>query len=388
MSHLFDPLALRGVILRNRIGVSAMGQASAVDGHATDWHLVHLGSRALGGAGLVTTESAAVEARGRITKNDLGIWRDGHIPGLQRITDFIRLSGAVPAIQLAHAGPKASHASPHDTDGKLPGSPLSVNDGGWRAIGPSAMNATETSNLVLRMTTADIATVVDSFAQAAKRAQAARFDWIQVHAAHGYLFHSFLSPLSNQRTDFFGGSLDNRARLLRETVRAVRANWIDAKVLSVRISYTDWAEGGWTLQDSISLARLLKEDGVDIIDASSGGLITNTTALTGTGPSIPIGPGYQVVGAKAIRTAADIAVAAVGLITEPQQADDIIRDGHADLVMLARVLLRDPYWPLHAAKVLGYTQATPIPAQYALGWRDQGDFTLHSTSSQFFKKLV
>lgn len=351
MSHLFDSLTLRGVTLRNRIGVSPMCQYSAQDGFANDWHLVHLGSRASGGAGLVIAEATAVEARGRISPQDLGLWQDGQIDMLARITAFIKSQGAVPAIQLAHAGRKASTAQPWAGGGSV-----GVDKGGWQPVGASAIPFAETYPTPIALATQEVEALVHRFAEAAVRANAAGFDWVEIHAAHGYLLHSFLSPLSNQRTDRYGGCFENRIRFLLETAYAMRQVWPDAKPLTVRISCTDWVEGGWTLEESIELARRLKDEGVDLIDCSSGG--------AAPAAKIPIGAGYQTPFAERIRREAGIPTAAVGLITQPMQADEIIRNGRADMVLLARELLRDPYWPLHAAQVLHHRENIPAPQQY------------------------
>lgn len=393
MAALFDPLKLRGVTLRNRIGMSPMVQVSACDGFATDWHLVHLGSRAVGGAALVMTEATAVEADGRISINDLGIWQDEHIPALRRITEFIRAEGAVPGIQLAHGGRKSGYAPNFDSHGMIPLRPLTPEEGAWPVIGASPIPFAANSPIPREMTVEDIRRVRRSYVQAARRADIAGFDWLEVHAAHGYLPHCFYSPLSNQRTDDYGGSFENRVRFVREVVRDLRATWPDSKVLAVRLSYTDWVEGGWTLTDTVRLARLLRSDGVDLIDVSSGGSTPLTVALmrelTEEGRAaldeaaasgkpvadIPVGPGYQVSGASAVRRGASIPVAAVGLITEPAQAEQIISQEQADMVMLGRALLRDPYWPQHAAVTLGRSESMRVPVQYYLAWKDRGDFT-------------
>ena len=353
MPHLFEPLTIKSVTLRNRIGVSPMCQYSSEDGVATDWHLVHLGARASGGAGLVIAEATAVSAEGRITPGDAGIWADKHVEPIARINRFIKSQGAVPGIQLAHAGRKASAARPWDGNAHL-----ADDAGGWPTLAPSALAFGGPLNKVPReMTTADIARVQGEFVAAAKRSLAAGVEWLELHGAHGYLGHEFLSPLSNRRTDSYGGSFDNRIRFVLETARAVRAVWPDQLPLTVRLSCTDWVEGGWDLEQSVELARKLKAAGVDLIDCSSGG---------GT-PSaqIPLGPGYQVPFAERIRRDAGIATAAVGLITDPKQSDHIIRSGQADLVLLAREFLRDPNWPLHAASVLGQAKAMTPPVQYA-----------------------
>ncbi len=346
---LFDSLSIRGLVFPNRIVVSPMCQYSSQDGFATDWHLVHLGSRAVGGAGTVVVEATAVVPEGRISPSDLGLWQDGHIDRLAPITRFLAEHGAVPAIQLAHAGRKASTAAPWVGNGMV-----AEADGGWEAVGPSAIRFADGYPMPRALERSELPAVVKAFADAARRSLDAGFQLIEVHAAHGYLLHEFLSPLSNQRTDDYGGGFDGRTRLLREVVTAIRAEWPDRLPLFVRISATDYVEGGWDLDQSIELSRQLKGFGVDLIDCSSGGNVS--------GARIPLGPGYQVPFAERIRRDAGIPTAAVGLITDPAQADDIIRTGQADLVMLARELLRDPYWPLKAAQKLGV--AASWPAQY------------------------
>lgn len=352
MSHLFAPFTLRGVTLRNRIGVSPMCQYSSHDGFANDWHLVHLGSRASGGAALVIAEATAVEARGRISPQDLGIWDDAHVEMLARISQFIKSQGAVPAIQLAHAGRKASTVRPWEGSG-----PVGADKGGWQPVGASAVSFAENYPTPAELSIHEIAKVCDAFRAAAVRAHDAGFDWVEIHAAHGYLLHSFLSPLSNHRTDAYGGSFDNRIRLLLETARTMRTVWPDAKPLTVRLSCTDWVEGGWTLEESIELARRLKDEGVDLIDCSSGGAVPYA--------KVPIGAGYQTPFAERIRRETQIPTAAVGMITQPMQADEIVRNDRADLVLLARELLRDPYWPIHAAQTLHQREQAAIPPQYA-----------------------
>ena len=347
---LFDPLTLRSVTLPNRIGVSPMCEYSSTDGFANDWHLVHLGSRAVGGAGLVMTEATAVEARGRISPNDLGIWKDAHVEALARVTRFVRAQGAVAAIQLAHAGRKGSTARPWDG-----GKPLSTDGGGWRPVAPSAEPFDAGHSVPEALSEAGIAEVIASFAAAALRALDAGFQVIEIHAAHGYLIHEFLSPVANRRADQWGGSFENRVRLLLQIVAAVRGVWPDALPLIVRISATDWLAGeGWDIGESVALARRLRAQGVDLIDCSSGGIAPRV--------KIDAGPGYQTPFAARIRADAEIATAAIGMITAPAQAEHILRTGQADLVLLARELLRDPYWPLHAAKELGVK--VPWPAQY------------------------
>jgi 2,4-dienoyl-CoA reductase-like NADH-dependent reductase (Old Yellow Enzyme family) len=348
--HLFSPLAIREVSFRNRIGVSPMCEYSSVDGFANDWHVVHLGSRAVGGAALVMTEASAVTAEGRITPFDLGIWKAEHIAKLAQIFRFIEEQGAVPGMQLAHAGRKASTDAPW-----LGGAPLTEDKQGWRPIfGPSPMAFSPAAQVPEPLDESGIARVVRAFADAAKRAREAGAKVLEIHSAHGYLLHSFLSPISNVRTDSYGGSFENRTRFLREVVQAVRNVWPGSLPLFVRISSTDWVDGGWSGDDSVGLAKLLGPLGVDLIDCSSGGVA----------PKIPIptGPGYQVSFAERVRKEAAIATAAVGMITAPAQADQILRTGQADMVMLATELLRDPYWPLRAADQL--KQNGPWPKQY------------------------
>jgi 2,4-dienoyl-CoA reductase-like NADH-dependent reductase (Old Yellow Enzyme family) len=355
--HLFQPLTIKSVTLRNRIGVSPMCQYSSEDGAATDWHLVHLGSRAVGGAGLVIAEATAVSPEGRITPGDAGIWSDHHVEPIARINRFVKQHGAVPGIQIAHAGRKASAARPWEG-----GAHLADNAGGWPTLAPSALAfGGELPKVPRAMTEADIARVQSDFISATKRALAAGCDWLELHSAHGYLSHEFLSPLTNQRTDRYGGSFDNRIRFLLETTSAVRAVWPERLPLAVRISCTDWVPGGWDIEQSIELARRLKAEGVDLIDCSSGGTVPDA--------KIPVGPGYQVPFAERIRKEAAITTAAVGMITTPAQADEIVRQGHADLVLLAREFLRDPYWPMRAARALGHPAAVSTPVQYARAWQ-------------------
>jgi len=352
MTHLFTPLTVKSITLRNRIGVSPMCMYSSDDGRANDWHLVHLGARAAGGAGLVIAEASAVSPEGRITPWDAGIWSGEHVEPLARITRFIKKHGAVAGIQIAHAGRKASSARPWEQGGHLPD-----HAGGWPVVGPSAIAFGGSLDKVPReLTEAEIEGVQRDFVAAAKRSLAAGYEWLEIHAAHGYLLHSFLSPVSNQRTDRYGGSFENRIRFLLQTTRAVRREWPEHLPLAVRLSCSDWVEGGWNIEESIDLARRLKTEGVDLIDASSGGGVREA--------KIPLTPGYQVPFAERIRREADIATAAVGLITTPSQADEIIRSGRADLVLMARELLRDPHWPLEAAKALGQTAALRPPSQY------------------------
>jgi 2,4-dienoyl-CoA reductase-like NADH-dependent reductase (Old Yellow Enzyme family) len=354
--NLFEPLSIRSVTLRNRIGVSPMCQYSSEDGVATDWHLVHLGSRAVGGAALVIAEATAVSPEGRISPGDAGIWADKHIEPIARINRFIKLHGAVPGIQLAHAGRKASDSRPWEDTLQL-----ADDQGGWPTVAPSAIAfGGELTKVPRAMTAADIAKVQNDFVAATKRSLTAGTEWLELHFAHGYLTHEFLSPLSNQRTDGYGGSFENRIRFALETTRAVRAVWPDKLPLTVRLSCSDWVPGGWDIEQSVELARRLKTEGVDLIDCSSGGAAPNA--------KIALGPGYQVPFAERIRRDAGIATAAVGAITDPKQADDIIRNEQADLVFMAREFLRDPYWPAHAARVLGHKDKVPPPVQYARAW--------------------
>jgi 2,4-dienoyl-CoA reductase-like NADH-dependent reductase (Old Yellow Enzyme family) len=347
---LFDPLSLRGVTLRNRIAVSPMCQYSSTDGFADDWHLVHLGQFAVGGAALVLTEAIAVTPEGRISPHDLGIWKDEHVEMLTRIGRFVRKHGAVWGAQLAHAGRKASNARPWDGGG-----PVDESRGGWSPIyGPSAIPFDTGWQTPVALDSAGIARVVQAFKDATARALAAEMQVLEVHAAHGYLFHEFLSPVSNTRTDRYGGSFDNRARLLREVVAAIRTLWPERSPLIVRLSCTDWVNEGWTPADTVRLAALLHADGADLIDCSSGGNIAKA--------EIPVGASYQVKFAERVKREAGVPSGAVGLITSPAQADGIIRSGQADLVFLARELLRDPHWPLRAARELRVD--FPWPSQY------------------------
>jgi 2,4-dienoyl-CoA reductase-like NADH-dependent reductase (Old Yellow Enzyme family) len=349
MTHLFSEWKLRGVTLPNRIGVSPMCEYSCEQGFANDWHFVHLGSRAVGGAAVVFTEAAAVTPEGRISPEDLGVWSEKHFEPLERIARFIDGQGAVAGMQLAHAGRKGSTFRPWSGSGKV-----EVSAGGWRPVAPSAVAFAENYPMPEELTTEGIGALQKAFATAAARAHAAGFRLIELHAAHGYLTHEFLSPLSNRRTDAYGGSFENRTRFLRECVAAVRKALPESCPLFVRISSTDWTEGGWDVEQSVELARQLKGLGVDAIDCSSGGNVEKA--------QIPVGAGYQVPFASRIRREAGIATAAIGMITSAAQADQIVRNGEADMVLLARQMLRDPYWPLHAAEELG--QAASWPAQY------------------------
>jgi 2,4-dienoyl-CoA reductase-like NADH-dependent reductase (Old Yellow Enzyme family) len=350
MAHLFDPLSIRDVKFPNRAFVSPMCEYSSVDGFANDWHFVHLGSRAVGGAGMVCTEATAVLPEGRISPQDLGIWSDDHIDELARIVRFIHGQGSVAGMQLAHAGRKASTYRPWDGNGTIPES-----EGGWKEVmAPSAVAFAKDYPQPKALSLEGIQKIVAAFADAARRAHGAGFRVIELHAAHGYLFHEFLSPLSNQRTDAYGGSFENRTRIVREIVTAVRLVWPERYPLFVRISATDWVEGGWDLQQSVELSRQVKELGVDLIDCSSGGNVATA--------KIPVGPGYQTRFAEEIRRSCNILTGTVGMITSPAQAEHVLATGQADAVILAREMLRDPYWPLRAARELG--QETTWPVQY------------------------
>jgi 2,4-dienoyl-CoA reductase-like NADH-dependent reductase (Old Yellow Enzyme family) len=350
MPHLFDPLKIRDLTFPNRIFVSPMCEYSSTDGFANDWHLVHLGSRAVGGAGLVMAEATAVLPEGRISPQDLGIWKDDHIEMLSCIAHFIHEQGTVAGMQLAHAGRKASTWRPWEGQGEIPESA-----GGWRkVVAPTADPFADNFPRPQSLSLDGIREVIDAFAMAANRAWQAGFRVIEIHAAHGYLLHEFLSPLSNKRSDAYGGSFENRTRVLRETIVAVRKVWPERAPIFVRISSTDWIEGGWDVQQSVELVRQLKPLGVDLIDCSSGGNVPQA--------KIPVAPGYQVVFAEKIRREANILSGAVGMITTPAQAEEIISRGKADAVFMAREFLRDPYWPLHAAREL--RQPAGWPVQY------------------------
>jgi len=350
MTHLFDPLAIRDITFANRVFVSPMCQYSSTDGYASDWHFVHLGSRAVGGAGLVLTEATAVLPEGRISPQDLGIWKDDHIESLARVVRFIHEQGSVAGMQLAHAGRKASTYAPWAGHGTVPES-----NGGWNnVVAPSALPFTDGYPMPRALSVDAINSIVSAFAAAARRACEAGFRVIEVHAAHGYLIHEFLSPLSNHRTDAYGGSFENRTRILREIVAAVRESWPEGAPLFVRISATDWIDGGWDIQQSVELARQLKGLGADLIDCSSGGNVPHA--------KIPVGPGYQTAFAEQIRREANILTGSVGMITSPIQAQHILATGQADAVIIAREFLRDPYWPLRAAHELG--QPISWPVQY------------------------
>jgi len=350
MSQLFTPLEIRDIVLGNRIVVSPMCQYSSHDGMADDWHLVHLGSRAVGGAGLVFTEATAVSPEGRISPHDLGIWKDEHIDPLRRIVKFVRAQGSEIGIQLAHAGRKASVKEPWN-GGKL----IRESAGGWRPLAPSAVAYSENYAMPVELTKEGIQRIKDEFGAAARRAMLAGFKVLEIHAAHGYLIHEFLSPLSNLRKDEYGGSWENRTKLILEIVETVRTVWPAGYPLFVRISATDWTEGGWSLEEAVLLAAGLKKKGVDLIDCSSGGLVPTQ--------KIAAGPGYQVGFSERIRKETGILTGAVGVITDPVQAETILATGQADLVSMARQLLRDPYFPLHAADELRYHEIH-WPLQY------------------------
>lgn len=350
MTNLFSPLQIKNIELKNRIVVSPMCEYSSEDGFANNWHLVHLGSRAVGGAALVLTEAIAVSPEGRITYADLGIWKDEHIEKLKEIGDFVHQQGAHFGFQLAHAGRKASHQRPWDGGRQI----ASGQPNGWVTVAPSALPFTDAEEAPVALDKAGIQKVLADFKSATQRASNAGADVIEIHAAHGYLLHQFYSPLSNQRTDEYGGSFENRTRLLVEVVEAVQEVWPAGKPLFVRISATDWTEGGWTIEDSVKLAQLLKDKGVDLIDTSSGGNVAHA--------KIPLKAGYQVEFAAEVKKQTGILTGAVGLITEPQHAEQILADGEADVIFLARQLLRDPHFPLRAAHELG--EPVKWPVQY------------------------
>jgi len=340
MSHLFSKINIRGIEIRNRLVVSPMCQYSGTDGFANDWHLVHLGSRAAGGVAMVITEATAVSPEGRISTDDIGIWKDEHIPFLKRITSFIVSQGVVPGVQLAHAGRKASNVAPWKGE-RL----LSQAEGGWVCVAPSAIRFSNEAAMPSALSEEGIEKVVHDFIAAAIRSVEAGFKVIEIHAAHGYLVHQFLSPLSNTRTDDYGGSFENRIRLLIRVTGGIRNSIPENYPLFVRISCTDWADGGWNVAESVALVRILMGMGVDLMDCSSGGLIP--------GVKIPLGPGYQVGFSETVRKETGILTGAVGMITTAAQAESILENGQADLVLMGREFLRDPYFPLHAASELG-----------------------------------
>jgi 2,4-dienoyl-CoA reductase-like NADH-dependent reductase (Old Yellow Enzyme family) len=375
-NHLFSPLTQRSITFPNRIAVSPMCQYSYTDGLSDDWQFVHLGSRAVGGAGIVFTEAAAVSPEGRITVGDLGLWSDAHIAPLARLTAFVRSQGAVPAIQLAHAGRKASMAKPWET----PLQAVPIGEGGWQTVGPTTERFSETYPTPAALDRAGMDKVIEDFAATTRRAASAGFLLAEVHAAHGYLLHEFLSPLSNSRTDEYGGSLENRARFPLEIIRAVRASFPAELPVWVRVSVTDWVDassdipaGGLTVDDSVAFARMLKAEGIDLVDCSSGG--------NDPRQQIPVGAGYQVAFAERIRREAGIPTGAVGMITAAEQADQIIRTGQADVVLLAREMLRNPYWPLHAAEVLHKPGLWPVQYERAAhGKVERRQPLLHTTT--------
>jgi 2,4-dienoyl-CoA reductase-like NADH-dependent reductase (Old Yellow Enzyme family) len=349
MAHLFDSLKLRDIVLPNRIGLPPMCQYSAHDGVAADWHFVHYGTRATGGAGLMIVEATAVTAEGRISPGDLGLWNDGQIEPLARIARFAGEHGTVAAVQLAHAGRKAGIGL-----GWQEQRSLRADEGGWATVAPSALSFGPGYDVPQALDEAGIRAVIDQFAAAARRARDAGFPIVEIHAAHGYLLHQFLSPLSNQRTDEWGGSFENRTRLVREVARTVRAEWPERLPLLIRLSATDWVEGGWNIEETVALCRNLKDLGIDLVDVSTAGLLPTA--------KIPVGPGFQTEFAERVRHEAGLPVAAVGMITSPAQADHIVRSGQTDMVLLGRELLRNPYWPLAAARELG--QPASWPKQY------------------------
>ncbi len=352
MGKLFSPLTIKSITLKNRIAVSPMCEYSSQDGFANDWHLVHLGSRAVGGAALVIQEATAVSPEGRISPDDMGLWKEEHITKLQQITSFIHGHGAIAGIQLAHAGRKASVTSPWKGNKFIP-----LADGGWQTQSSSAVPFKETDEVPAELTKEGIEKVISNFISAAARAVKAGYKVLEIHAAHGYLIHQFLSPLVNRRTDVYGGSFENRIKLLLQIIEGVQAVWPREYPLFVRISCTDWAEGGWNIDDAVKLSAILKQKGVDLIDCSSGGAVHHQKII--------IGPGYQVGFAERIKKETGILTGAVGLITEPQQAEDILRNEQADIILLARQMLRDPYFPLHAALALHEDIAWPVQYERA-----------------------
>ncbi len=349
-SKLLSPVRIADTLFRNRIVISPMCQYSSDDGFANDWHLVHLGSRATGGAGLVIQEATAISAEGRITYADLGLWKDEHISKLQQVVNFLHARGAMAGVQLAHAGRKASCEVPWKGGRQFD----SRHQNGWKTISASALPFRPDQEPPVEMSKEDIAKLISDFVQATRRAAVIGYDVIEIHAAHGYLLHQFYSPLSNQRTDEYGGSFENRIRLLMEVTTAVKKEWGDSRPLFVRLSATDWTTGGWTIEDSVLVAQRLKELGVHLIDTSTGGNVP--------GAKIPLSPGYQVEFAGKIRHGSGIMTGAVGLITKPEQAEQILTNEQADMILIARASLRDPNFPLHAAKVLG--DETEWPVQY------------------------
>lgn len=355
MSHLFEPIKIRDLTFKNRIGVSPMCQYSYQNGFSNDWQVVHLGARAMGGVGFVIAEATAVEAKGRISPHDVGIWTDEHVEPLRRVTSFLKSQEVIAGIQLAHAGRKACTNRPWDG-----GNPIQADDPiYWPAVGASAIAFHENYQTPKELTINEIHDIQMKFEEAALRSLEAGFDFVEIHAAHGYLLHSFYSPVSNHRTDEYGGSFDNRIRFLVETVQKVRRVWPESLPLIVRISGTEWTEDGWNIEDSIQLCHRLKTEGVDVIDCSSGGNIP--------GVKIPLTPGYQVSISDAIRNHTGLKTATVGLITEPVHANEIIQEGKADFVLLGRELLRNPFWAINAAKTIN--QPSPIPSQYLRAYK-------------------
>lgn len=350
MAKLFEPLKIKSIELKNRIVISPMCEYSSIDGFANNWHFVHLGSRAVGGAGLIITEAAAVSPEGRITPDDLGIWKDEHVAELKKIVDFMHENGSVAGIQLAHAGRKASHGSPWKGNQLIHSNAVE----GWQTVAPSAIPYKEGTELPVALDEAGIAKVISDFKEATRRSVEVGFKVMELHAAHGYLLHQFLSPLTNERTDQYGGSFENRIRFLLEVTDAVQEVWPKDLPLFVRISATDWADGGWTAEESVRLSRILKDKGVDLMDCSTAGLVS--------WQKIPAGPGFQVPFAAQIKKETGMLTGAVGLLTDAKQMEEILNKEEADLIFIARESLRDPYFPLHAAQELGVD--LPWPVQY------------------------
>lgn len=371
MTHLFDPLTLRGVTFANRIGVSPMCMYCCDDdGMPTDWHLAHLLQRAIGGAAMVMVEATAITPDGRITPGDVGLWEEAQVPAHARLATAIAHAGSVPAIQIGHAGRKASR----DVAWRdAPATP------GWEIVAPSELPMGHFA-VPRAMTEEEVAAIPGLFAACARRAVAAGYKVIELHGAHGYLLHQFLSPVSNRRNDRWGGDFEGRARLTVDSVRAVRAAIPEEMPLMLRVSHTDWVEGGWTTEETVELARRVKALGVDMVDCSSGGIDPQRQ-------KIPVGPGYQVPGAEAVRQGAGLATAAVGMITEPEQAQAIVAEGKADMVLLARAVLRDPYWPVRAAVALGRPEAVKAPPQYDRGWSGIGKFAMRAETGEPMGRL-
>jgi 2,4-dienoyl-CoA reductase-like NADH-dependent reductase (Old Yellow Enzyme family) len=397
--NMFSPFSLRGVTLKNRIGLSPMVQASAKNGMPNEWHLVHLGSRASAGIGLVLTEATAVSEDGRICPGDLGIWSDAHVQGHRRIAEFIKRQGAVAGIQLAHAGRKGSMAHPYDHNGPVTLRWLNEANGGWPVGAPSPIQFSPDSPMPYAMTLADIERVMAQYETAAENAVRAGYEWLEIHAAHGYLPHCFYSPVSNHRHDSYGGGYPGRTRFVKELVARLRLKIPDAAVLAVRISYTDWIQGGWELDDSVRLAKELKAAGADLIDVSSGGTSPTTVAVMKEllGDSsysehsresvIAVYEGYQVDAARRIREEAHMPVAAVGMIQTPSFANSVIAQGKADLLLLGRVLLREPFWLARAASELGLCERLTLHPQYHLGWNSVGNFNYATDRSEDYEDL-